>query len=271
MSDNFYTFRDESFSPARAHAYRFLLLVNSGTFSFAVAEDQKLLLWANNVPIGDLIAPKELTEVLNAHYKEKIVGLGSAGFTLVPNELYSDGSVAGLARLLDVRPSEKVFASELDKDNHIVFKAADATVTAISSKFDIHAVVFGAKGWIKRVEESSTPSNTIYINFSPKSVELLNVKNNKLRFYNRFEITSENDLSYFAIMVTSELKMQPQQVSLVLSGSINENDSNVRRLRDFFKSVTLNDMQVLTLPQQVAPHQIFPLAALSLCASLVAH
>jgi hypothetical protein len=61
--------------------------------------------------------------------------------------------------------------------------------------------------------------------------------------------------------------VSPESLTLVLSGDVNASDKSFTYLAAFFGNVKINDTKVLILPEQVVPHKILSLAALSLCAS----
>ncbi|OOQ62250.1 DUF3822 family protein [Mucilaginibacter pedocola] len=266
MSEHNYKYTNEQLNLGDAANYILLLQVDQHNFSYAVTEGKKLMAWAENCPLSELSNPKSLREILTAPYKEVVTGLTAGGFTLMPEALFDNEYAANVARLLDVTETDKVFAQPLDGKNTIIYKV-DETVGTPHDTFANEKLIYRAKGWITAIANNYPTSTDIYLNIENGTVEILNFTYNRLRFYNTFPYKSHEELAYFAAFVADELGMSPENLTLVLSGDVNTSDKGFTYLAEFFGKVRLNDIRVLTLPEQVAPHKILSLAALSLCAS----
>jgi len=262
--DNNYT--DNAFNLYQAYSYTLLLQVEASSFSYAVVNNNRLLVSAQNCDLQELVQPMALNDLLSATYKKVIIGMPASGLTLIPNTLFRDEQVSGFARFLDVKDDEKVFAQTLNEVNAIIYKTSDALVSAIE-KFGLQNTVYTAKGWIKAIAKNSPPNNNLYLEVSKDTVQLLYFSLNTLRFYNAFEYKSEDELAYFTSFVAEELNLKPQNVTLVISGDIIAGDKNLARLAYFFPKIELNSLKVLDLPGQIPSHKILALAALSLCGS----
>lgn len=266
MSEQIYTYRNNTFYVTQANNYTLLLQLDATSFAFAIINDAKqLLAYNNNCGLNELTNPQLLGEVLTAQYKNTIIGLPAKGFTLIPASLFMAEKVADFARLLDVQPNEKVLSQQLDNDNYIIYKA-DEKIVAAAQKFNISNAVYVNSGWIKAIAQSNPSNNDLYININNVNADYLYFKDGKLRFYNSFECDGADDLVYYTAFVAQELNLDAQAVNLVLSG-----DKTGNGLTDFYPSVSFNNLQVIELPEQIASHQILTLAALSLCGSSEAY
>jgi hypothetical protein len=205
------------------------------------------------------------------NYKERIIGLPQNGFTFVPYGLFKPELISDFARFLDVKSDERVFSQPLDDHNQVIYKVKDAIVNTIAEKFDVKNTVFPAKGWIKATAKNKSANSDLYLNIDNDKVSLLNFKDGKLRFYNTFEYKTTDELVYFALFVTDELKLQPQNTKLILSGNITQGDESSSRLAKFFGRVELNKQKTIELPDEIASHSVLTLTALSLCGSSEAH
>jgi hypothetical protein len=267
MSEN-NNYTDSSFNLYQAYNYTLLLQVEASTFSFAVANHNRLLISAQNVDIDELAHPKQMSELLSATYRNIIIGLPATGLTLIPKSLFKEERVSGFARYLDVKDNEKVFAQSLDDQNAIIYKTKDHLVSAVE-KFGLQNTVYTAQGWIKAIAKSSPPNNNLYLEIGTDSVQFLYFSLNTLRFYNTFYFKGEDELVYFTSFVAEELKLKPQYTTLVMSGDVAAGDDNMTRLANFFPKIEINSVKVLEIPGQIASQKILSLAALSLCASSV--
>jgi hypothetical protein len=265
MGDN-NNYIDNSFNLYQAYSYTLLLQVEATSFSYAVVNDNQLLVSALNCDLQELIQPMALNDLLSATYKKVIIGMPASGLTLIPNSLLRENQVSGFARFLDVKDNEKVFAQTLDDINSVIYKTSDSHVAAVE-KFGLQNTVYTAKGWIKAIAKSNPPNNNLYLEITKDIVQFLYFSLNVLRFYNTFEFKNDDELAYFTSFVTDELKLKAPFITLVVSGDVAAGDKNISRLAYFFPKIEINGLKVLELPGQMASHKFLALAALSLCGS----
>lgn len=267
MADQVYNYRDPDTGIYQVNdQYTLLLQVYPQSVSYAVVHQNKLIAWCEDCDHKILAEPGQTHEFLNYAYKNIVVAIPSTGLTLVPNVLYNADRVAGMARFLDVKPSEKVFAQPLDDENHIVFKAAEAVIKN-AEKLDLQNVVHLSKGWIKAIGANNPQSYNLYLNFDKQQVEIAWFSDGKLRFFNTFAFHNPDELVYYTGIVAKELQLTQRTTNLVVSGDINRDDKNATRLAEFFNGVDENELKLIELPAEIFPHQVLSLTALSLCVS----
>jgi hypothetical protein len=268
MSEQLNNYTDNNFNLYQAYSYTLLLQVEAQSFSYAVVQQNRLLVSAQNIALHELAEPKQLHDILTATYRNIIIGLPSTGLTLVPNSLFHEDLVSNFARFLDVKLTEKVFAQSLDDQNTIIYKTDNNVVSAVE-KFNLQSTVYCAKGWIKAIAKNNPKNDELFIEVGNDTVQFLYFSAAKLRFYNVFEFKNEDELVYFTTFVADELNLKPLTTTLVLSGDIATGDKNYARLSEFYPNIKLSDLQVLEIPGQIPSHKILALAALSLCESSV--
>lgn len=266
MSEQIYTFRDPSFNLNQAYYYTLLMQIDAVSFTYAITYKKQLLAWDVNCSLSELTDPQELYEQLTATYKKIVIGLPSTGFTLLPAPLFTKERIPQYARLLDVKPNERVLAQLLDDENYIIYKVDEKIIEAIQ-KFDLDNTVYLNKGWITAVAQNNPQNNDLYLHTENGKAEFLYFKDGKIRFYNNFDFTTEDDLAYYATFVTEELDLYAHKVRLKLSGNMKPEDKFSLRLADFFPQVVFFNPELLELPDDIPSQQILTLAALSLCGS----
>lgn len=270
MSNRNYQYLDPEFSPDKANEYTLLVKADNTNFSFAVITGNKLLILAEAVDLSELSGPAEENDILFKSYGHSIIGLSGNAFTFVPVSLFDPGKVADFARFLDVQATEKVFSQPFDTDNQVIFKVGEPVLSAITDKFDLKNIVFAPKGWIKAIANPSS-KNKLYLDINTNKVEILNLIDGKLRFYNGFEFENEDELVYFTSFVAGELQLSTDEITLILSGEVEANDKNYNRLSEFFNEVELSRTVVIDTPAQFPTHSSLTLTALTLCGSSGAH
>jgi len=270
MDNLSYQYLDSSFNPDKAAQYTLLLKGDGSRFSFAVAGEKKLLLLSNHLS-WDVFDDPERHNLLFGSYGKRIIGLPDSGFTFIPVSVFHPEKAADFARFLDIRPDEKVCSQPLDAENQVLFKISGDMLDRIEGRFSLHDVVFAPKGWILAVGGENPSNNNIYLDISGETLEALNFHNNRLRFYNSFEFTNEDELAYFVTLVANELQIPSASVNLVISGDAELNDKNCSRLSNFFGSIEMNTAATLNIPKQTTPASVLSLTALSLCGSSAEH
>lgn len=266
MSEQTNIFRDDTLNLDQAYDYALLLLVDAGSFSYAVTLKTQLLAYGTNCALSEL-TDQQLQELLTASYKKVTVGLTGNGFTLVPQAVFSAEHIGDFARLLDVKQNEKVLAQPLDEKNYVVYTVDEPRMNAVT-RFDLKNTVFGSKGLIKAIAQNTPINKNLYLHITGNRAEFIYFKHNNLRFYNAFEFKDAKDIVYFSALVAQEIEMLPNYAVLMISGNINTGDELYTNLAGFYSEVILNEIPLLELPAEISSHQVLQLAALSLCESL---
>ena len=262
-----HSYNNADLNTAQTADYTLLMKIGTNSFSYAVTSQNKLLVLKEDVDFAELKEPSDGNSLLRSNYGEYVIGLPQNGFTLIPASLFKPDKVADLARFLDVKANEKVFSQPLDAENQVIYKVDEWVVNLISEKFDLKNAVFSAKGWIKAVAASSPVNHQLFVNIDNDQVELLNFSDDKLRFYNSFEFMTPDELVYFALFITEELKLRPLNTTLILSGDISTYDENFNRLAKFFGKAEMSSLMPIDGTQEVDGHSVLTLTALSLCGS----
>lgn len=266
MNEQTHTYRDSTLNMAEADNYTLLIQVNPESFAYAIAEDKLLLACETNCNLSELTHPEQLYERLTADYKNTVITLPANAFVLIPVSLFDADNTAEYARLLDVKEDEKVIAQALDVQNYVVYKVYEQLLNTITN-YGIKNVVFAPKGWMHAIDRSEPSITDLFLNINGNQVEFAYYKKNRLRFYNKFEFTTTEDLIYYTIFVSDELELKQQSTALIISGNINDEYELYKRLSEYFQVVMINDIRVLDMPANIPSSQILSLAALSLCAS----
>jgi hypothetical protein len=271
MDNLSYQYLDHKFSPEKARDYTLLLQGNQSGFSFAVISKDKLLALSNPLVWDVLREPAAENNLLLQNYGQRVIGLPGVAFSFIPVSVFDPAKVADFARFLDVKTNDKVFSQPLDAENQVIFNVGAEQLAAIEGTFSLKDVVFAPKGWILAIAGSETANQNLYLNLSRDAVEVLNFTDGRLRFYNSFGFTNEDELAYFVSIVANELQLPFDAVKLVMSGDTEPGDQHFERLRQFFGQVELNQLKVLNLPPQSVAHSMLSLTALSLCGSSAAN
>ncbi len=260
MTEQTYTYSHNDFNIDQLGNYTLLIKADDNTFDYAITRDDILMAAATGCPIEEL-----KTNKFTADYKKTVVGLNTKAFTLVPAQLFDAARVADMARILYVKEHEKILAQVLDEDNHVIYKVSEQLINTIAAH-SIKDIIFAPKGWLKAIQQNGSSESQFNINIDDRYTEFAYFKNNKLRFYNKFETINTDELVYFTLMVSKELNLDQKDVTLVLSGNINIGDDQYKKLAEYFSILKLNSQKVVEIPADAPSHQLLSLVALYLCA-----
>jgi hypothetical protein len=93
--------------------------------------------------------------------------------------------------------------------------------------------------WIDFINyHSKADSETIWgVYKQEQNTHIVLLKNKKLQFYNCFKSDSENDLSYYVLMIASEFKIDSNTIPLYIIGEIVYQDNYYNELYKFVRSI----------------------------------
>lgn len=261
MSEYSFTYRNDNFSLEKANNATLFIKAGKTDLSFLIAEDGQVLAWKDKCPLDELTGETELNTVLSAPYKNVVTGLVPDALTLLPAELYQPENVSDYARYLDIKANEQVYATKLDGQNQLIYKVDNASSGALIVKFGIDTTVPADRGWINAIAQTDPSNYAIYLDITDEQVSLLGFNGGQVRYYNCFKTGGIDDVLYYSLFATGELELNPNYISLIVSGRIAAGDLD--KLGEFFRVVKYNDLKLLEAPTVVPSHQILSLAALA--------
>lgn len=269
MSNTLYNYYDTDFNLSQAGNYTLLLLVAANHFSAAVVGHNRVLAWIKQCPVDELLNPNELNGLLNARYELIVAGVATTKFTLWPSELFEQQQTTAIARLLNTEATDTVITSRVDEQNMVVYLSPQTVTRAIKKYGWEQQTVFGAKGFIKAITAGYPSEQSLYINVNAGLIDILYLKDNRVRFFNTFRFNNTDELVYFTLLAAQELGLDLTTTYIKASGGIDAGDPCISRLAEFFKGAELNTLQLMNLPEAIPSHQILGLSALTLCESSV--
>ncbi|GAB3903940.1 DUF3822 family protein [Mucilaginibacter boryungensis] len=261
MSEYSFTYRNDSFSLAKAHDSVLYIKAGKTEFSLLIAEEGRVLAWKDKCSLTDLAEDEALGDILTAPFNKVVVGLIPDALTLVPSELVSDETTPAYARYLDVKAEDRVFAAKLDNENQIIYKLDHSVSDALAVRFNLQNTVPAYRGWLGIIAKNDPANTSIFIDVCCDQVTMANFSEGKVRFFNSFKISDVNDILYYALFVANQLAIEPDYASLIVSGNFSASD--FQKLNEFFRIVKYSDLKVTDVPMGVPSHQVLSLAALA--------
>lgn len=89
--------------------------------------------------------------------------------------------------------------------------------------------------------EDNSSDNKMYLNVAPFHFEMAVVKKDKLQLYNTFDYYTKEDFIYFVLFSIEQLKLDPENLIIKLSGNIAEDDALYQLLYTYIRHVKFNE------------------------------
>ena len=91
-------------------------------------------------------------------------------------------------------------------------------------------------------EKKNTTEDKIYINVEPFHFEMVIVKKDKFQLYNTFEYFTKEDFIYFILFSVEQLKLNPETLTVELTGHIEKDDDLYQMLYTYIRNVKFNQL-----------------------------
>lgn len=83
--------------------------------------------------------------------------------------------------------------------------------------------------------KNKSDNKTLFVNLRENIFDVVHFKEGKLNFYNAFRFRSKEDFIYFLLAVIEQLKLNPEEANIILSGYIEKGDPNYEMLYRYIR------------------------------------
>ena len=202
--------------------------------------------------------PKELLKTLKKGFKEnnelsnsfssvKIIHYNNLS-TVVPEPLFDKNNALSYlkfnSKILqnDYVAYDEIFNNECVNVyipyvniNNYIFKMFDSFVYNHYSSIILEKV---------KLNEKNTTTPSLYLNINSNHMELIYFVKNKLIFYNRFDFSTKEDIIYYLLFTIDQLKLNPEEIPLVITGNISEDDDNYKIIYEYIRNVSTFNSEI---------------------------
>ena len=233
-------FYDKSFQETDTEDYILSFLIGSRDFEFTVYHPEKrTFIGFEKYPFEELKKSRsvedKLTEIIKRHpwlhssfYQINIIYDNDLS-TLVPLSLFNERERA--VYLGFNHPGQKDNSAEYDimksmEMANIYYMPVKAVNKAVElwpeSRFFHYSSVLLQSLAINF--KNKTEDDKLFVNLRKGVFDVVNFKTGKLNFYNAFRYKSDEDFIYFLLAALEQLKLNPEDARIVLSGKIEKGD-----------------------------------------------
>ena len=202
--------------------------------------------------------PKELLKTLKRGFKEndelrnsfssvKIIHYNNLS-TVVPEPLFDKNNALSYLKFNskimqnDYVAYDKIFNNECVNVyipyvniNNYIFKMFDSFVYNHYSSIILEKV---------KLTEKNTATPSLYLNINANHIELTYFVKNKLMFYNRFDFNTKEDIIYYLLFTIDQLKLNPEETPVVITGNISEDDDNYKIIYKYIRNVSTFNSEI---------------------------
>lgn len=188
--------------------------------------------------------------------------------TIVPDAFFDESRINELYFLNFPREENKIIRySKLEKcDNYIVFSVDKDLFNSIDALFPKCQIFSQSHSFVEKHftanKLSENPeSQKVFIHVFHDFFEILVIEKSSVKFFNTYAFKTNNDLFYYIINVFEQLKISPDNSSVVFSGFIETDNVTVLNLRKFVSQVYFEsqnmEFKYFYKFQETAPHYFY--------------
>ena len=221
----------DSISMLAADAHGEVLALQSWTFSDAGRSPEELG-W-------DLRRVLRDEPLFALPYGRIICALEHHQATLVPRRLFQHGALATYFKLL-LKPGEYTYTyDELPElETYLVYASSAAQIKLLYEFFPHarhrHLAASLLRYWRQAAGEHE---HRVFLNLRHQSAQLAVFERQNLLFYNAFSFPSASDLLYFVLLAYDQFRLLPNDIPLVVSGTILHDSELYRVLYRFVREI----------------------------------
>jgi len=251
---------DDRFNVDNLHLYQLNLYLDNQSLSIFVynTENNRALL-LEKYSFQDKVKETNVIDALEAifsghsyinagFWKEIKVILKSKNFTFLPNAIFDFAERENYLKL----------CTEYDeqKESILVTKEAELNLTTVYSIEDTLLKFFRNKYPSKEVkvcshintfirllvrEEFSKGNNELFVFTQDNKISIVKFNKDELQYANIFDYRSSEDLTYYTMLVITELGLNPDLINLTLWGNMDTSSIYFKRLSEYVKTISLGN------------------------------
>jgi len=189
---------------------------------------------------------------------------------LEPNELSSEESDLSNVLLLPP-PTDKHLSNTIQSsDIKVIYPVSETNKGVISQMFSNLSILHHYALWIPMLDAKSKDllGNNVYAQIDQSYVTLFYYLDRKLQYVNQYEITSQEDLVYYIMLVYNQFGLDASNDTLHISVDDSNSNQTVDVIRSYIKEVELLTYQPVASVtsnqnSELNASYFFPLSAMS--------
>jgi hypothetical protein len=245
-----FNFADNSFQSAEASLQDLSVKFSPDGLSFCLKKSGKLLL-LKDFRFSKIFSAKVLSEKIDKIIQEEFLNdqsfskitaiIENNRFVTIPAPLYDKENSEQLLNLnCEPEPEDIIFSDYLKTPEvYNVYAASGEVIDKLSARFGkintVHQTTVLVNALLAKYKNNL--ENILLLNVNSLSFEIILISENKLKFCNSFYFHKNEDIIYFLLFTCEQLKLNPENIKLKLSGEITAESELHKLLFEYIRNI----------------------------------
>lgn len=275
---------DENFSEALTAEYHLSMELSVNGICYTIYHPQKnryLLLetftfhkvYSTVLLLNEIRSIIETHSFLRKNFKSISISLFSSKFTLIPTALF-DRALADkyLEFNSPVEEDESILIDELKNfDTQCVYAISKNLMDCLQELFPKAKFLHVLSPLLESLASSfkNSSGKKVVIHLQQSHFEMVVMEEKKLLFANIFNYQSSEDFLYYTLFVCEQLKLNPENIELILVGEVEKNSAIYSILNKYIRNIKFGNRPELLeysyVFDSISSHFYFNLFSQNLC------
>ena len=180
-------------------------------------------------------------KALQNSFQEVVLLFSNDLYSLIPEEYFLEEEASQYLKFNTKILKTDVVAHDLLQENQLVNVYIPFTniTNYLFDKYGEFEYKHSISVLIQAVlEKEISLAPSVYLNCYKEYYDLVVIQNNKLLLSNSFNFDTEADFIYYLLFTLEQLKLDPSEINLILSGEISEESENYKIAYTYIKNVS---------------------------------
>ncbi len=211
---------------------------------------------------------------LNLPYKQVNIIFESEKSTLIPTPLYDESEKENYTKLNFTFSDDQIINTDklINIDAYQLYTIPKQIIEQLDKLFSTYHLASHASVLIESllVQNKNQPAHKkCYVNVRSSQLDIIIAEGRNLIYYNAFNYKTQEDFIYYLIFVLEQLKLNPEEIELVLSGFIDKNSKLFALVYKYVRNISFphlsDSFSFSYIFNDIPAHQYANLINLYLC------
>jgi hypothetical protein len=184
-------------------------------------------------------------ELFSFGYKEVKVFIDTPELTTVPEGLYHEDKKNDIFDLnIERKRGSEVLVNHSPHYNvNVLFSLQKEFISFMEKNFSNVTFSHSLLALLAHsIDCKNKSKEQLFINYNSTHLTIIAVRNSGLVYHNAFTLLSEDDFTYFLLLVFQELNFDQDSAELFIAGEVDSDDLRIQTLRGYIKNITFSSL-----------------------------
>jgi len=242
MNKNSILLIDPNFEPANSSNLNLLIKIGVDTFSYSIADEEKELIHAvyDEQECEDGVEKFKERLKTDAYLKLPYQSVKAAIYTpnlvFVPKALFDEQQIKLYTQFFVDTDLQNIYVQSSEQKEFVcIFGISGATDKLLTTNWENVTLLPYDAGLLENAP--ATDDSNVIIDFTVGSFQLLYLKGKQLNFAQNYQFDGIDELTYYLLLIISQLGIHTKQTSLKVCGIIHKGDDQWNLLAQHFNRI----------------------------------